>query len=234
MDRSSNHKTKINNRITIKTKNSNQPLLFFLCYSRMRKETKERIERVVAINNKAALRKTAKIVGIAAIILITIIIFRNIILKVIYPQKYSEYVEKYAKEYQVDKELIYAMIKAESNFRKEAVSNKEAIGLMQILESTANEVAKELEKEVTKEELLNPDLNICLGTKYISNLIKKYNNIELAIAAYNAGIGNVDTWIKEGIIQKDGSDIENIPFKETNNYLRKILRDYKLYRQLYK
>ena len=185
------------------------------------------------LNKKTALIKIAKIIILASIILITTIIFRNIILKVIYPQKYSEHVEKYAKEYQVDKELIYAMIKVESNFREEAVSNKEAIGLMQILESTAKDVAKELEKEVTKEELLNPEVNICLGTKYISNLIKKYNSIELAITAYNAGIGNVDTWIKEGTIKKDGSDIENIPFKETNNYVRKILRDYKLYKEIY-
>ena len=60
----------------------------------------------------------------------------------------------------------------------------------------------------------------------------KGNNI-LALTAYNAGMGNVDNWIKNGIIKSDGSDIENIPYKETNNYVRKILRDYKFYTQLY-
>ena len=124
------------------------------------------------------------------------------------------------------------MIKAESNFKADAISNKEALGLMQLIESTANEVAKEIETEITKEQILNPETNIQLGTKYLEKLINKYGNIELAVAAYNAGIGNVDGWIQKGTIKKDGSDIENIPFKETNNYVRKILRDYKIYKQL--
>ena len=56
----------------------------------------------------------------------------------------------------------------------------------------------------------------------------------LALTAYNAGIGNVQTWINSGVIRKDGADIENIPYKETNNYVRKIIRDYKIYMSLYK
>jgi len=186
----------------------------------------------LAKNAKVSLN-IIKVAITIAIILITIIIFRNVILKITYPQKYSEYVEKYAKEYQIEKELIYAVIKAESNFKAEAISNKEALGLMQVLESTAQEVAGKLELEVTKEEILNPEINICLGTKYLSNLIEKYGNIELAVASYNAGIGNVDSWIEEGTIKKDGTDIENIPFKETNNYVRKVLRGYEIYKELY-
>ncbi len=176
--------------------------------------------------------RLVKAVIIVAIILILIIAIRSTILKINYPQKYSEYVEKYAKEFNLEKELIYAMIKAESNFKEEAISNKQALGLMQILESTAYEVADELQIEITKEQILNPETNICLGAKYLSNLIKKYQNIELAVAAYNAGIGNVDNWINNKTIQKDGANIENIPFKETNNYVRKILRDYKIYKKL--
>lgn len=65
-------------------------------------------------------------------------------------------------------------------------------------------------------------------------LLEKYDdNYLIALAAYNAGIGNVDEWIRKGIIKKDGSDIENIPYKETNNYVRKIVRDYKIYQELY-
>ena len=55
----------------------------------------------------------------------------------------------------------------------------------------------------------------------------------LAIIAYNAGLGNVEKWIKDGVIKADGSDIENIPYKETENYVRKILRDYQMYLKLY-
>ena len=184
--------------------------------------------------DKKAVQKTIKLAIVAIIILIAIIISRSTILKINYPEKYSEYVEKYSKEFDVEKELIYAMIKAESNFKAEATSNKEALGLMQILESTAKEVAKELELEITKEEILNPETNIAIGTKYISNLIKKYGNIELAIASYNAGIGNVDSWLEKGTIKEDGTDIENIPFKETNNYVRKVLKNCEIYKELYK
>ena len=176
--------------------------------------------------------KIARIVVVATIILTLIIVLRNIMLKINYPQKYSKYVEEYAKEYQIDKELIYAMIKAESNFKEDAVSSKKAYGLMQILESTAYEIAEELQMEITKEDIVDPETNIHLGTKYISNLIKRYGNIELATASYNAGIGNVDAWIEKGSIKNDGTDIENIPFKETNNYVRKILRDYEIYKKI--
>ena len=82
-------------------------------------------------------------------------------------------------------------------------------------------------------DVFDPETNIHLGTNYIAELLEKYNNVvSIAIAAYNAGIGNVDKWIAEGTIKADGSDIENIPFKETNIYVRKVLRDYKIYEKL--
>ena len=65
-------------------------------------------------------------------------------------------------------------------------------------------------------------------------LLEKYNyQIGIALAAYNAGMGNVNTWIERGIIKEDGSDLENIPYKETNMYVRKILNYYKIYKELY-
>ena len=85
--------------------------------------------------------------------------------------------------------------------------------------------------ELTEENIFNPGININLGTIYISNLLKKYECIEVALAAYNAGSGTVDKWIKNGVIKADGTDIENIPYKETNTYVRKIMRDYKIYKE---
>ena len=114
----------------------------------------------------------------------------------------------------MDKYLIYAIIKAESNFDADALSKSGAIGLMQVMEETAFETLN-----VTKEELYNPKINIEVGVKYYLQLYKKYNNLGLAIAAYNAGMGNVDKWIEEGIINEEGSNLENIPFKETNRKL---------------
>lgn len=130
--------------------------------------------------------------------------------------------------------MIYAIIKAESNFEQDAVSHREARGLMQLMYSTAEDIAGKVNIELNQENILEPDININLGTKYISMLIQKYDNINLALAAYNAGSGNVDGWIEKGTLKADGSDIENVPFTETNNYVRKILRDYEIYKNIYK
>ena len=168
-------------------------------------------------------------------VLFKIVRIQNIALKKIYPTKYNEYVEKYSKENNVDKYMIYAIIKAESNFKSDVKSNSNAIGLMQLLENTAVEMSNSVKQdEITEKSLYDPEMNIKLGISYYSYLLKHYrgNNI-LALTAYNAGMGNVDNWIKKGVIKSDGSDIENIPYKETNNYVRKILRDYKLYVKLY-
>lgn len=179
------------------------------------------------------------IIILSIIFIICIIAIANIpskIQKIIYKKEYSEYVEKYAQSYNVDENLVYAVIKAESNFNPNAKSSKDAIGLMQLVESTAKDISKKVDIQLNdnklKEQLLEPNININLGTKYLAILIEKYQNVEVAVTAYNAGIGTVDNWIEKGIIKSDGSDIENIPYKETNNYVRKILRDYKVYANL--
>ena len=100
------------------------------------------------------------------------------------------------------------------------------------MQSTAQDLANRSQINLTKDNILDPDININLGTQYISSLLTKYDSIEVALAAYNAGSGNVDKWIKNGTIKSDGSDIENIPYKETNTYVRKIMRDYKIYNEL--
>ena len=185
--------------------------------------------------------KNKKLIIFAIIILIIIVflgIFKNKILKIIYPKTYSEFVTIYAEKYNVEENLIYAVIKAESNFEKDAVSHRNALGLMQIMEDTAIDVAKkyniDINQENAIEEIVNVENNINIGTKYLNVLMEKYKNKELAVAAYNAGIGTVDTWIEKGIVKQDGSDVENIPFKETNNYVRKILKNYEIYNKLYK
>ncbi len=183
-----------------------------------------------------------KKITIAIIILILIIaiifLFRTNLLKIIYPKTYKEVVKIYEEKYNIDENLIFALMKAESNFDPKAISNSKAIGLMQLMEETAKEVAKknkiELSTTNTKEELFNVYKNIEIGTCYLSTLMDRYKNKEVALAAYNAGIGTVDAWIEEKIIKSDGTDIENVPYKETNNYIRKILRDYKIYEDLYK
>lgn len=182
-----------------------------------------------------------KFVIIAIIVVIVISIVKSVdlteiqnkLLVKIYPLYYIEHVEKYAYEYNVDKYLIFAIIKAESNYDENAVSNRGAKGLMQLMDATAEELAVKININLDENNIFTPDVNINLGTKYISILIEKYNNTNLALAAYNAGSGNVDKWIDDGTLKEDGTDIENVPFTETNNYVRKILRDYKIYEEVY-
>ncbi len=182
-----------------------------------------------------------KIIAVVAILVIVVIIIakvfniEQIILQNIYPKKYEEYVEKYAEENNIDPLLIFSIIKAESNFKENAESSSGAVGLMQLMEETAKEIAESMDEPILeKEDLKEAETNIKIGIKYYSILQKNYDgNMLLALTAYNAGIGNVNTWIKNGIIKSDGSDIENIPYKETNMYVRKIIRNYKMYNKIY-
>lgn len=105
---------------------------------------------------------------------------------------------------------------------------------MQVMNETAKDMANELKITTDEIDLKDPETNIKIGTKYFKKLLDYYNNnYYLAIAAYNAGIGNVAKWINNGIIKEDGSDIENIPYKETNNYVRKVLNNYRVYKEIY-
>lgn len=138
------------------------------------------------------------IIIIFAIILIIVAFFafKDKMLKMIYPKAYQETVLEYATKYQVDENLIFAVIKAESNFDENAISNREAIGLMQIMEETAKDVARknsiELNSENVKDGILQSSKNIEIGTCYLKMLLDRYENEEVALAAYNAGIGTVD------------------------------------------
>ena len=182
-----------------------------------------------------------KILGIIIIFCIIFILLfgvfkiQNIILKKIYRTDYAEFVIQNAEKNGLDPLLVFAIIKAESNFKSGDTSNSGAIGLMQLLPETAIEEAETIGEEViVKQELYDPETNIKIGTSYYAKLLKKYNNELVALAAYNAGMGRVDSWIQDGIIKENGSNLENIPYKETLNYVRKIERDYKIYKNLYK
>lgn len=154
----------------------------------------------------------------------------------IYPTRYSSYVIDAAAKYNVDPYLIFSIIKQESKFNKNACSNKNAKGLMQLLDSTAEELVIDMtEITSTNLDLFDGKTNIYIGTKYFRTLIDRYDgNIHLAICAYNAGLGNVDKWkLAKGIYCDSKVNISNIPFKETKEYLVNILNYYNKYVNLY-
>ena len=205
----------------------------------IKKKRKQKGIDVEKGENERLKNKKILVCGLIILILIVfLIVLKNKIQRIFYPKLHEEFVSMYSDEYGVDENLVFAVIKAESNFQEDAVSHKDALGLMQIMKETAEDGARKYNIEIdfnnSEREILNVQNNIKIGTKYLAVLLEKYKNIEVAVAAYNAGIGTVDNWIEKEIIKSDGSDIENIPYKETNNYVRKILRNYKIYQDLYK
>ena len=161
----------------------------------------------------------------------------NYVIKMIYPIKYENYIEKYAKEFEVDPYLVVSIIKTESNFKDSAISKKGASGLMQITKDTAQWIANKLEIEAFnyEEDIKNPEINIKMGAYYIDYLIEMYEgNRDLAIAAYNAGFNNVNKWLSDGECSKDGESLLKIPFPETERYVNKVNNSYKIYKVLYK
>ena len=155
--------------------------------------------------------------------------------KYFYVYPYHETVMKYADMYQVDSNLTAAVIKSESKFKHEAHSHRGAVGLMQLMPDTAEWIAKQLgDTGYSIEALHEPDRNIRYGTWYLSSLEREFHgNDILALAAYNAGRGNVHDWMKENNWSDNFKDIDAIPYKETRDYVRQVIGDQKKYRELY-
>ena len=142
-------------------------------------------------------------------------------------EPYMDLILKYSKENDVDEKLITALIETESDFVEKAESGVGAKGLMQIMPDTGEWISQKLkEKEYSPTFLLDPETNIRFGTYYFKYLIEYYNNVDYAIMAYNAGHGNVDKWISQGILKEGSKDYDQVPFAETRNYIEKVNNRY--------
>jgi soluble lytic murein transglycosylase len=131
-----------------------------------------------------------------------------------YPLHYSQYVKVHARENDLDPALLAAVIYQESKFDASAESKSGAIGLMQLTPATAHGIAiRTGGSKFHTQDLLNPELNIRYGAWYLADLMHKYDNESLALAAYNAGQGNVDRWRATG---------EPIQFPETRAYVSHV------------
>ncbi|WP_409228274.1 lytic transglycosylase domain-containing protein [Gudongella sp. SC589] len=151
-----------------------------------------------------------------------------------YPLVYKDSVLKYSKEYNLDPMMIMAVIKTESNFDKDATSIRDARGLMQIAESTGNWASEVLRiKDYDHGMLYVPEINIRFGTWYLRELIDQYGNDAVALAAYNAGSGNVSNWLSNKAYSDDGENLQSIPFPETEEYVRRVLRNKEVYELIY-
>lgn len=177
-----------------------------------------------------------KLWGILFIIaIICIIINYKSIIKVFYPLQYKSIVEKYSSEYNLDSYMVYSLIRVESKFDTYAKSSKDASGLMQITGETGKYIARLVgDRNFHKDNLFNPDINIKYGCFYFSKLLRDFDgNLTCAIAAYNGGEGNVRKWINIDSTGNKSLNVEDIPFSETKQYVKRVNKYYEIYKSLY-
>ena len=152
----------------------------------------------------------------------------------LFPFKHEDAILEYSEEYSLDPYFVLSVIKAESKFNPNAESNKNAIGLMQITEETAEWIASEMGlTDYSKEKLYEEDYNIRMGCWYLDNLRTEFKDNDLVIAAYNAGRGNVNQWLNNVEYSSDGKKLDYIPFNETRQYVDKVNTYYEIYKFLY-
>ena len=153
------------------------------------------------------------------------------VLRVTYPDRYWDEVQVAAEGDRYEARLLHALVREESNFNATIRSHAGAVGLAQLLPSTAKEVAGWLRVSYADSHLSEPDRNLKLGARYLDALVKQYSGSPyLALAAYNAGGGRVDRWLSEwGNVPTD-EFVERIPYRETRGYVKRVMGSWQIMR----
>lgn len=152
-------------------------------------------------------------------------------LRLRFPLAHKKLVDKYAKQYKIEKPFIYAIIRQESTFRTHAKSSANAMGLMQVIPSTARRVSQKNNIKLGHlKQMYQPRVNMQVGTAYLRHLSKRFDNHPvLMAAAYNAGPGQVNRWLRKHEPKSADIWIETLPWGETRNYLKNVLSFYAVY-----
>ena len=157
--------------------------------------------------------------------------FEYVARKKLYPLGFKDAVIETASEYGLEPALVFAVIKTESGFDENAVSAKGAKGLMQITDETGAYIAAKL--RIVTYDLFEPRTNIRFGCYYLRYLLDGFTDVKTAVAAYNAGEGNVRNCLADKKYSDDGVTLKDIPFKETERYTEKICESFGKYKKLY-
>ncbi len=153
--------------------------------------------------------------------------------KALFPLPYEAALRREAAKNDFDPMFAAGLIRQESTFQSDAVSHKNAIGLMQVLPKTGRLLARQIKVRYVKNKLFDPDYNIELGMVYIANLVQQFGSPEAAAAAYNAGEDRITAWKAERNYEEIPELVESIPFTETREYVQIVLRNAQLYRMIY-
>ncbi len=153
--------------------------------------------------------------------------------RVTHPKEYSDFVEVYAYEYGVPEYVVYSVIKVESDFESGAVSDVGAVGLMQLMPETFVWLTTENGENLNSATLYDPETNIKYGTYYLSKLYLQFGTWDEVYAAYNAGPTKVAEWLDSEKYSENGKTLDEIPYKETEDYVRKLNKANEIYKKLY-
>ena len=156
------------------------------------------------------------------------------ILQVIFPLDYWPLLQKYAEQRGLDPYVVAALVAQESNFDPAVVSPANAWGLMQVLPNTGRSLARKLGVHpFSTKRLTEAEVNVRLGTQFFADSIRRFGGVHFALAAYNAGDSRVASWQRERPGMPQDEFIDDIPFPETQNYVKRILGTAEDYRSLY-
>jgi len=157
------------------------------------------------------------------------------LIRYLYPFPYRQIIQQYAQENALSPYLLAAVVRVESRFQVRAYSSRGAIGLMQIMPDTGRWVARQMGWEDLDPDLLyDPATNLRLGSWYLDWLRQDFDgNLLAALAAYNGGRRHVKEWLASGLWDGSWAGISQIPFPETRNFVRRVVRDERIYRLLY-
>ncbi len=171
---------------------------------------------------------------LVSFLVLTVIFFGTLsILKTLYPMSYGNFVEKYTEENNLPEYFVYAVIECESGYDERAVSYADARGLMQLTPETFRWLQSKKGEKLGEDMLFDPETNIKYGCYFYGILFEKYHDEATAIAAYHAGMGNVSKWLKDERYSHDGKTLYEIPFKNTKNYVNKVIKTKNIYSKLY-
>ncbi len=156
--------------------------------------------------------------------------------KLLYPIYYEQEIRQSALNYDMNPYLLAAIIRVESNYEKKSISHKGAIGVMQLMPTTAAWIIERgFNNQIASKDIAVVETNINLGTWYLSWLYQYYEgNLVQAVAAYNAGQGNVDRWLQNKTWDGTIEQIEQVPYQETKQYVQRVLYYYEKYQKLHR
>lgn len=183
--------------------------------------------------NVNKLKLISMLLILSVVLIIIVVNAVKLGVQTVYPRQYAELVGENAQKFGIDQSLLYALIKTESGFDKDAVSSVGAKGLTQITPDTFQWLQTKTGEVYEEDALFEPEISVYYGAYFLDMLLEEFGNTETALAAYHAGRGKVNEWLADPRISPDGEALENIPYEDTAGYVKRVMRIKERYQKIY-